>query len=355
MGALALIPILVGCSADPCDKFAGQTCISLELTGTVSIDQILVTASGAFSLSDVPAPDQPRADAVDLPVALAVLPGNVSGDFTLSVRAEKGHADVATGAIGGTLQSGKVLSLVMPLLSVTADLANTPDLSQRFDLAGVDLAGVLCDVVTQAPCSGGQKCVNSGSASVCVADGTATVAQSCTTDPADSCARGTQCLFPGDFGPTNGICEQFCGKESDCTQAAVSVAGMSLPANRAHCIFQLNGAGPIDLCSVACNPVSSRGSSGCPSGSVCVYGSNASFPEFTFCDRAGTGTDGQSCNSSSRCAPGFNCLLNTNSMMICRAVCRAGNGSDCTAPNVCKPGAGGSPPMFGYCCPSTGC
>jgi hypothetical protein len=179
------------------------------------------------------------------------------------------------------------------------------------------------------------------------------VAQTCATDPQDNCARGTQCLFPGDFGPADGICEQFCAKESDCTQPAVSVGGTTLPNNKAHCIIPFSGSGPADLCSLACNPVSSRGASGCPSGSVCVYESNATFPEFTFCDRAGSGTDGQPCTA--RCATGFNCLLNTAGMSLCRAMCRAGNDSDCASPLVCKPGAGGSPPMFGYCCPSSGC
>src|SRR4051812_46608999 len=103
MRFLTLIPILIGCSADPCDAFPGKTCVSLELDGSLTIDQLLVTARGAFTLTDAPAPDQPRADPVELPVAIAVLPGEVSGDFILSVRAERDRGDVAFGSVGGTL------------------------------------------------------------------------------------------------------------------------------------------------------------------------------------------------------------------------------------------------------------
>jgi hypothetical protein len=166
--------------------------------------------------------------------------------------------------------------------------------------------------------------------------------------------RGTQCLFPGDLVPGNGICEQFCAGESDCTQPAVAVGSSPLPSNRPHCLFP--AAGGSRLCSVACNPVGSQGPSGCPSGSVCVYGTSASFIEFTFCDRAGTGTDGEPCNASNRCAEGFNCVDNPTQGIRCRALCRAGTNSDCTKTGyTCNPGAGGNPPMFGYCCPTTGC
>jgi hypothetical protein len=227
-----------------------------------------------------------------------------------------------------------------------------PDLARTFDLAGADLAGVQCDVTTQVPCGTGQKCIFNPTTPQCQPNGTVGVAQPCSVNPVDNCVRGTQCLFQGSL--TDGVCEEFCAGENDCTQAPVAVGGTSLSNNRPHCLFQFGGSGPINLCSLACNPVSSQGASGCPPGSGCVYGSNATFPEYTFCDRAGSGTDGQPCDGNFRCAAGFNCA-GVNQSFICRAMCRANTNGDCAAPLVCKLGAGGSPPMFGYCCPSTGC
>jgi hypothetical protein len=342
--------MITACSVDPCGSFGGQTCIAVNIQGNVSLDQLFVTTS--FGLHDAPSPQAPRVDAVTPPLALAVLAGSATGNYTLSVRAQLHSLDVGLAAGNGTLTAGQTTILNLTMESTGADIATPPDLARAIDLAGADLSGVQCDVVTQAPCPPAQKCIFNPATPQCQPDGPQQVAQLCTVNPIDNCARGTQCLFQGSL--TEGVCEQFCSSDGNCTQAPVSVGGTALPNNRAHCLFQFNGTGPTVLCSVACNPVASRGASGCPSGSGCIYGSNASFPELTFCDRAGTGTDGQLCDSNFRCAAGFNCV-GVAATFICRAMCRAGIDTDCPSPLVCKPGAGGSPPMFGYCCPSAGC
>src|SRR5262249_53554328 len=111
--------------------------------------------------------------------------------------------------------------------------------------------------------------------------------------------------------------------------------------------------GAPDVCTVACNPVSSQGASGCPAGSVCAYRSNNVVLEFTNCERAGTGTDGQPCDVDFHCAPGFSCVQSTG--QLCRALCRSGHSGDCTGGYMCAAGAAGAGGMFGICCPSTGC
>jgi hypothetical protein len=347
---LPVVAVITGCTVDPCASFGGQTCIAVEVRGNLTLDQLFVTTS--FGLHDAPSPPAPRDTPVSTPVALAVLAGSAEGDYKLTLRARLQGMDIATASGAGTLRPGATTQLVLDLTPGAPDLLFQPDLSRRVDLAGADLAGVECDVVSQQPCLAGQKCMFNPSTPQCQPDGPQAVAQPCVIAPLDNCARGTQCLFQGSL--TDGICEQFCSSDSNCTQPAVNVGGTALPNNRAHCLFQFGGTGPVNLCSLACNPVSSQGPSGCPSGSGCIYGSNATFSEITFCDRAGTAGDGQPCNSSFRCAAGFNCV-GVGSSFICRAMCRANTSGDCSAPLVCKPGAGGNPPMFGYCCPSTGC
>jgi hypothetical protein len=351
---LVWLSMAAGCAVDPCAPFSGQTCIAVEVTGpaALQIDQLLVSAFGAFTLSQSPSPPQPRATPAAPPLAIAVLPGELDGAFELSLSARLQGAEVAAGQSGGTLTHGHTVRIALPLATAGADLAGLGDLAGPIDLARRDFGGS-CDPVTQSPCGAGAKCVFIATPS-CVGDGAKAVGQLCTTAPADDCQRTTQCLFPGDPVPGNGLCEQICAGDSDCHQPPVSVGGTSLPANAPHCLFAAAGAsGPL-YCSVACNPVSHQGASGCPTGSVCVYGSNGKFPEFTFCDRAGTGTDGQPCDGNFRCAPGFNCVQIAQTTR-CRALCRANNSLDCTGGTICQPGAGGSPPMFGYCCPGGGC
>jgi hypothetical protein len=36
-------------------------------------------------------------------------------------------------------------------------------------------------------------------------------------------------------------------------------------------------------------------------------------------------------------------------------MCRANTGSDCTGGYQCKPGVSPTNPLFGFCCPSSGC
>jgi hypothetical protein len=328
---------------DPCASQSG-TCIALEVDGALSVDQLAITAAGAFTLRDAPSPAMPRASAVALPVRLAVLPGDHSGDFSLIVRGLLGGVVVGEGMATGTLTSGKHLSATVTLTALAGDLAAPPDLAR--DFAGSDLADVPCDITTQNPCPSDQKCIWNGTRGVCRPNGTKRVGELCSTR-GDDCIRGTTCL-------QTGICEQYCSTDTDCTESPVAVGGTPEPANGPHCVFNEGTGGP-KLCSLPCNPVAKLGASGCPSASNCVYSTSAMFPEYTFCLGAvGTIGEGQACSGSTDCALGLNCAFGTSGAK-CRAVCRASTDADCAAPNVCKPGIGGSPPMFGYCCPAAGC
>src|SRR3954470_16345905 len=101
MRGLALVAVITGCAVDPCGSFGGQTCIAVNVAGSVSLDQLLVTSS--FGLHDAPSPQAPRVTPVTPPLALAVLAGAGTGEYTLSVRALLGGFDVGFAQGGGTL------------------------------------------------------------------------------------------------------------------------------------------------------------------------------------------------------------------------------------------------------------
>src|SRR4051812_24380160 len=104
MRRLAVLALITGCAPDPCASFAGKTCIALEVDGTATLDQLRITSN--FGLSDAPSPSAPLVQAVTPPVMLAVLAGDLEGDYTLSVRAQLGGDDVAFASGSGKLQRG---------------------------------------------------------------------------------------------------------------------------------------------------------------------------------------------------------------------------------------------------------
>jgi hypothetical protein len=348
---------MLGCAVDPCDGFAGQTCIALEVRGGFSVTQLLVSASGAFILVDAASPSTPREAAVALPVTLAVLAGQANGETALTVKGLADDIELGRGMVSVPLVTGQRTAVTVTLESNGVDLAPLPDLAAPVDLAGVDLRDVPCDTTTQSPCPADQKCIFfDDTHNVCRPAGALPAGAMCTPRPnaVDDCARTTQCLSPG--GGKSGVCEQFCGNDSDCKQAPVAVGGTAEPLNVAHCLFAIGTqTGAPRICSVACNPVASQGASGCPTGAGCVYSGFGSTPEYTFCNKAGTAGDGQDCSVDFICQSGFSCI-GVGAGLKCRAVCRKDTTGDCISGYECKPGANGaSSVMFGYCCPPAGC
>lgn len=351
-----LLLLFTACSVDPCGGFGGQSCIALEVRGDFSITQVLVSVSGAFILADAPSPATPRTSPLALPVTLAVLGGDAMGEADLTVKGMLDDVQVGVGAVSVMVAPGTHVSTVVNLVSSGVDLAPLPDLSLPRDLAGADLRDVPCDTTTQSPCPADEKCVFFDEThNVCRAAGALPVGAMCTADSNDndSCVRTAQCLFPG--GGNKGVCTQFCGNDSDCKQSPVSVGGTAEPINIGHCLFMIGVSTGPRICSVACNPVSSQGASGCPPGAGCVYAGFGSTPEYTFCNQAGTAGDGQDCSTTFVCQPGFSCI-GVGQGLKCRAVCRKDTNSDCVSGYQCLPGANGtSSVMFGYCCPPAGC
>jgi len=207
-------------------------------------------------------------------------------------------------------------------------------------------AGAACDPVAQTGCPPSDKCTVSPP--TCVPTGTVTTGGAC--GPVDDCVAGDLCTSDG----TSEECREFCNTDSDCKQPAVASGSTPEPGNVGHCLITIPGTS-YELCSIACNPVTAAGASGCAAGLGCIYSGATGVPELTDCETLGTGAEGAACTSTADCAAGLACL-NNGTTSYCRTVCRSGTNADCTvAGDVCWPPGGVTNPMFGFCCSSTGC
>lgn len=230
--------------------------------------------------------------------------------------------------------------------------SGTNDSGQPDSGTGVD-AGPPCNLVAQSGCDAGDKCALISNDDVCVPQGTVATGQLCSYNATmgDDCVGGDTCVL---VTPTLTTCHEFCATDSDCKQPAVASGSTAEPTNVGHCILQLSGTND-SICTVACNPVTAAGASGCAASLSCFVGVNASLIELTDCEGAGTGTDGTVCTSSADCATGFTCV-NNGTASYCRQVCRSGMQSDCgIATDTCY-ALNASNAMFGVCCSTTtGC
>jgi hypothetical protein len=161
---------------------------------------------------------------------------------------------------------------------------------------------------------------------------------------------------------TNSQCREFCITDSDCKQPAVPAGGTAEPGNVAHCLIDITGSNPDQkVCTVACDPVSAEGTPGCGTGLACLYTGATGISELTDCETPGTVAEGSSCSAaadpplSGQCGGELVCIIATTGSPTtgkCRAVCKAGNNSDCATGSSCTLLSGAV--MFGICCPNSG-
>ena len=85
---------------------------------------------------------------------------------------------------------------------------------------------------------------------------------------------------------------------------------------------------------MGCNPVSS---SGCLSGTACVLGvrDDMSGRAYTYCQPAGSGTEGQSCYDYFDCVPGSACFEYAEEVWRCMPYCTLPAGSECRPGTYC--------------------
>jgi hypothetical protein len=219
------------------------------------------------------------------------------------------------------------------------------------DASRADAAdGGVCDPVLQTGCGAGQRCIVDPPA--CVANGTVATGQPCGS-VSDDCVRGDLCAVSAGMA----TCSKFCATDSDCPGAAVASGSTPEPANVPRCTGLLQGtvtSTAYPLCTVACNPVKAAGPSGCLAHQLCVYTVTPSGVDTTDCQGSYAGIEGNACSASNDCDVGLVCV--GRAQTHCRQVCRIGMSSDCTiAGDTCATPAGATAPMFGYCCPASGC
>jgi hypothetical protein len=151
----------------------------------------------------------------------------------------------------------------------------------------------------------------------CVTAGTAAPGAAC---GAVDCAPGGICLGSGNVG----FCGEFCKTDADCSAPAICILGLAD-----------NNGGTIpnaSLCSSNCSPIVGTG---CPMGMGCqIVQEESGAMRFGFsCNVAGTKTDGQSCATTSECAPNYGCY-NINSVPQCARNCDVFN-DQCPGVKTC--------------------
>jgi hypothetical protein len=380
MGWTAAASLLfVACDdEDACSRFT-ETCIGLELRSppgeSLSVNQVGFLGVEGFAFGgglEARSPVVAREVAAALPVRVPVLPPpQFAGGFVLAVRGLVGGSTVGEAEIGGSIGLGQHLSMVAilePPGGAPPDLGGIDLLGRDFsradlaraadDLAGpTDLAGSrLCDPFQQN-CPAGEQCSVPGGIlpgdEVCLPDGTIVVGASCDPDSGARCEKSALCLADSSAG-FDRICRQMCDVQFD--EYCTLPPGPGSSKNAPHC-QQIELGTSIGLCTLPCNPVTAAGASGCPAGSRCFYQPRV-LAEITDCNTIdGTLTDGAACTRVVDCAPGFGCMqVGATSSYACREVCRYPMSSDCHTPGyLCTRMPFYAAPLFGFCCPSTGC
>ncbi len=238
-----------------------------------------------------------------------------------------------------------------------------PDLSM-VDLYGVDFSGVdfsipgadagLCDVVAQSGCGANEKCtLGAMDVNTCSSDGDKAPGAICGAASSDDCLKGSLCTQEA-----TGLdqCRPFCNADTDCKQAAQG----GVATNVGHCLVTLSMS-TAKVCTIACQPVTKAGASGCATGLGCEVFGDTATTQATDCAKLGAGGDGADCttNKTADCAPGSVCVGVTSgatTLYHCRLVCRSNTASDCPAGGYqCLAPTGVTTPAWGFCCPSGNC
>ena len=188
----------------------------------------------------------------------------------------------------------------------------------------------VCNVITNAGCSGGTVCVLGLSAPMCGAGGTGGDNDPCDPLGAD-CREGYFCT------PISRVCRRFCCPEDP----------TGCPTGQ-QCITRLEGTG-VSICtpSARCSPVEQTGCS--IAGLACYFYRDDGT---TVCAQEGMGTIGSACMSVNGCRSGLACV---NARVGCRRLCDPLNATHGCTPTegVCTPVHTGSGSVLCHVCVPT--
>jgi hypothetical protein len=194
----------------------------------------------------------------------------------------------------------------------------------------------VCDVFLSCGCDPGMKCTSAQSGLGCMNAGSSQVGQDCATDA--DCEPGTVCLLYG--GALT--CFQYCDDLHACT------------ASDAACYVGVNDRSvPPVVVATVCGPTCSLLDQDCHIPGQGCYPSPDVYPipEKGTCRPTGTLMQGDTCTTSSGCAPGFVCVKpGGSSTSICAKMCDRQDGTPaCAASTSCVPLSGNT--QTGICLP----
>jgi hypothetical protein len=191
------------------------------------------------------------------------------------------------GVRGGDTMDGIPISMCVPTMPGTCGAGKT---------CGIDCAGT-------APVG------------VCLTAGAGKDGDSCITNR--DCEPGTQCFTYG----CARICRKFCTGDADCP-AGLCNRSVSCGTTQTQHKF----------CSQSCDPTGD-GVGACRNGLKCLLFAN----EAASCDcpeATRTKTDGQPCETTASCAPGFLCVAMGSPTLVCRPICKLAD-KICPAGKTC--------------------
>lgn len=206
-----------------------------------------------------------------------------------------------------------------------------------------------CQLVSQSPCSGSQKCtyfVGPTTARQCESNGAVREESRCTFGGGnDNCERGTICVnYPNpDAGPR---CARFCNSDSDCVYLGTCTDLLPVPGTREV---------PKACSTSSCDAFAQD----------CVNASHFCFPTWfgAGCYIPGFIGDGTNCLLPNHCLKGSACVSSAGTVVnrfengVCRRLCAidggiAPDGGSLACPSgTCSLLLGRSAPAIGYCQP----
>jgi hypothetical protein len=208
--------------------------------------------------------------------------------------------------------------------------------------------GPMCDLVCQARCGCGQRCLVDSSGPHCQdRPGPFVDLGGTCNNKDDRCEPGLLCLQESaDNAACGAHCYRHCRSDGDCS-------------NGARCVIEVQfgvTATPFKVCSPPADTCEPWGTAHCrdqaqrpaPLFGCYVMGSATNS---TACECAGTLKVGAACTYEHECEPGAECIV-SGATRTCRKICNAEllvgpNPAPCPAPQTCTPFTGSA--KYGYC------
>jgi hypothetical protein len=200
-----------------------------------------------------------------------------------------------------------------------------------------------CEPTSPSTCGAGRTCFvgcrGEMATGLCTMGGTTPAGGACTDNK--DCEPGSQCFeFPCAGAATKPrMCMRFCRQDGDC--GADRRCFTNVPCGTAPTTHK--------VCSHSCDPTG-EATTGCPAGLHCFI-FRGELPDCDCRGRTRTGGDGEPCEDTSNCQPGYLCVSAGPTGRTCRPLCRLDTGV-CPAGRACAKLSEPDYKTFGACLPT---